>query len=279
MGLPGRVRTGAGLLLTLAVVGGLALGWRPTGTSSVAASENRSSTAVVPQNFLPILLQTYAAPFLDDFSNPSSGWPILQTSYGTWGYVNGEYRMQVLQPGYELRAGHNLYAGDFHVKVSARSDTLDNAGYGLYFAFNGNIGYYVFEVDPWLGRFFFYRWDFTQTPPARVFIINGTPNSAILINIQTNLLEVTRSGTTISMFANGNLLATVVDGTLGPGLVGMDAAVFPSAPPAEVFFDNFAFVNNTVQPLVARSGARSGSALPQDGSTGSISIDGTGASP
>jgi hypothetical protein len=260
----GRAARGAVVFLCLVVGIGFAVGWLPRAGGERATATSQSYP--VPQAFLPIAYQSYQLPFFDDFSNPASGWPVMQTSIGSWGYVNGMYRLQILTPQYTIFAGNNLYAGDFQAEVSAYSDTPSIDNYGIYFGYINGVGRYFFDVSPNSGSFSLWRHDDVQN--TWIAVVGWTYSSAILTSSQTNLLKVTRSGSTITMYSNQLQLSQVVDSTLGAGYVGMATA--SNYANAEAFFDNFAFVGNTTTPLpyVSRSSASAGRSTQSVGEAG-----------
>lgn len=44
--------------------------------------------------YLPNLTRNFCAgPIRDDFGNPASGWPVAETTYWSYSYLNGEYRI------------------------------------------------------------------------------------------------------------------------------------------------------------------------------------------
>jgi hypothetical protein len=260
VGTVGRASRGAIAALCLVVAIGFAISWLTSDTKgrTVAASPSVQSSV-----YLPIVFQSYRQlPFIDDFSDPTSGWPISQSGFSQKGYVTGQYWMKVLQPNYEAYAGNSLYTlGDVQLEVSAYSDTPTIAAYGLFFAYSGVPGQsgetslYDFQINPGTGQFELVRQVYDtntptpNTPPTIIKIIDWTSSSAILTGSQTNSLKVIRSGTTITLYVNGQQLDSppVTDATLGAGTVGMD--VYGYAANAEAFFDNFAFVDNTTTPL------------------------------
>jgi hypothetical protein len=249
------------VLLCLVLAIGFAAGWLDDGARGPIATASPNGQAAV---YLPSVFQSYVAPFIDNFSNPASGWPIMQTSIGTWGYVNGQYRMQLLTAGYVLYAGNNLFAGDFQAETSAYSDTPYGAQYGIYFGSLDGVGRYVFAVFPYTGIFSLYRRDDVQS--TWIPIISGTYSSAIALGTLSNNLKVTRSGSTITMYANGQQIGQATDVTLGAGYVGMVGG--GNVVNDEEFFTTFAFVPNTTTPLPFVSQSMARSAAPQ-GSAGS----------
>jgi hypothetical protein len=261
VGINTRAARSAVAFICLVVGIGFAVGWLPRAAGERATAASQRATATGSQVFLPVLYQTYQLPyFFDDFSNPASGWPISQTSIGSWGYVNGQYRMQILTGGYTDYAGNSLYASDFQAQVSAYSDTPTIDNYGLYFGLISGVGKYFFDVSPNSGTFSLWRHDDVQN--SWISVVGWTYSPAILTSTQTNLLKVTRSGSTITMYVNQQQLSQVVDSTLGAGYVGLATA--SAYANAEAFFDNFAFTSNMTTPLAytATSSTTSRTAQP-----------------
>lgn len=237
-------------ILSIALI--LAVAGRGGGEVNAAVARSSSATAATPaasgtvvirnldggkyRSMVPIVFQAYLVPFFDDFTNPNSGWPILETSIGSWSYDNGEYHMVVKQPNYVLYAGNSpLYASDFNVAVGARTDTPSTDSYGLYFGYNNGQGRYVFDVAPGTGMFQLYRRDYAQNTVTQLWY--STFSGSIRQGTATNRLQVTRSGTTISLLVNGQQVAQVSDGTYGAGYVGLETT--GSSANAEAFFDKF----------------------------------------
>ncbi len=253
MGIRWRGARGAIVALCLVIAIGCAVGWLAPDTKRRMEAAGPS---VQPAAYLPI--------------------PILQTGFSQKGYVNGQYWMKVLQPNFETYAGNGLYSSDFQAEVSAYSDTPTIANYGLFFAYGGTTGLYDFQLNPGTGQYALFRQIYVQSTPTPTFtvvtIINWTSSTAILTGSQVNQLKVTRSGTTITLYANGVQLAQVNDSNLEAGNVGMDLS--GSAANAEAFYDNFAFVDNTTTPLpfVARSAVNV--AQPAVGRGSAVSVPG-----
>jgi hypothetical protein len=189
--------------------------------------------------------------FTDDFSNPSSGWPVTDDSVATTGYLNGEYQILIKQMNFIVRAGHSYQASDFQVQVDARDASNTNGSVGLYFGSVTNVGYYDFEVA--FGQFYLGRYDLSTNTSTS--IISPTTSSAILSGNATNHLKATRSGSTITLYANGTQLAQVVDSTLGFGFIGLAATSF--SPNFDARFDNFALIEAAPAVVVQSSAGRS----------------------
>jgi len=83
--------------------------------------------------------------FSDDFSNPTSGWPISEDSIIKIGYLNGEYQIFVKQANYIVRAGNNYQAADFQVELDVRDAASFDGSAGMYFG-STNVGFYDYEI-------------------------------------------------------------------------------------------------------------------------------------
>jgi hypothetical protein len=227
------------LVLVVAVSTATAL--TPTTTSTIALPLIRKDSTPTPTPTPPT--------FSDDFSNPSSGWPVNEDSISKVGYLGGEYQILVKQGNYIVRAGNNYQASDFQVELDARDAGSVDGSVGMYFGSVTNVGFYDFEVA--YGQFDLIRYDLTNINNSQT-LINPTVNSAIQSGNASNHLKATRSGSTITLFANGTQLAQISDSTLGFGFVGLAATAFLNNFDAR--FDNFYLVEAAPQHVRA-SGA------------------------
>jgi hypothetical protein len=206
----------------------------PTATPTATATATATPTATPPTSS-------------DDFSNPNSGWPVVEDSTSKIGYLNGEYQIFIKSANIVLRVGYDNPIADFQVELDARDAASIDGSNGIYFG-STNAGFYDFEVG--YGQFALFRYDLANPPGAS--LIDPTTSPAIQSGNASNHLKVTRSGTTITLFANGTQLAQINDGTLGPGGVGMVASSF--SPNFDVRFDNFLLVE--AAPQTARASGR-----------------------
>lgn len=83
--------------------------------------------------FLPICFHDYCTgPTVDDFSNPASGWPIAETSYWSYGYLNGEYRLYAKQGrAFGAVSRGDRSTGRFIMEVDARKASTANGSLGI----------------------------------------------------------------------------------------------------------------------------------------------------
>jgi hypothetical protein len=205
--------------------------------------------------YLPLIGRTLPLPpfcllYSDDFSDPASGWPIEDTPDYTLGYLNGEYRMVLID-----RATNWLYlAGDFQssdyrVEVDARAESNLDGGVGLVFDITPDGVFYRCEVsDGWFGL---WRRDYTRVWKA---LIDWSPSAALHAGTQTNRLAVVRNGDTIMLYANGQYIGGATDGTYHDTLIGLWAERYSSDFDAR--FDNVAVYTSTCTKVGATAAGR-----------------------
>jgi hypothetical protein len=189
--------------------------------------------------------------YFDDFSNSSSGWPIdtlvdrNNNPIATRGYLNGAYQVLFQQGGYIIRTGHSYQAGDLVAKMDVWPAGDTNGTIGFYFGWGSTTGFYDFEV----GNGQFYLASLSYGTGQWTNLINPTSSSAILPGNQSNHLKVTRSGSQITLYANGVQLAQLFDSQYGPGYIGL--ATSTNTPGFDARFDNFSLFTTGPTPTPA----------------------------
>jgi len=164
--------------------------------------------------------------FIENFSNPNSGWDTGKTVFGSAYYVNGEYRLTDPDDigGVTLFEGISpdwIAPNDLEIKVEARIDegtTCTGCAPAMSLVFG-------LKTFPWEGELYWVEWyEFRVSPQNQAYwlwkwsnwdeleqLTSGT-SSAILPNPQVmQTLEVHRSGDTITMLINGTELESFVD--------------------------------------------------------------------
>jgi hypothetical protein len=190
--------------------------------------------------YLPLLVNNYLPPFsyFDDFSDPGSGWHIIDIGDVRVGYQDGEYEILLR---YELWSAGILAPIDAVGDCSVEADIRRHAGseglYGLIFGLASWDHFYTFIVDPDRGYYTVILeetgdWspviDWTFSP-----YINSSPNVA-------NHLKVEHKGGQITLYINGHLLTTAnADANTGCLRVGLHADSASSFDPVSIRFDNF----------------------------------------
>ncbi|MCL4303704.1 MAG: PD40 domain-containing protein [Anaerolineae bacterium] len=169
----------------------------------------------------------------DDFGDSASGWDDAFDAYTTKQYGNNRYQIEVTTSNLVAWGLANRDVADFEVEVEARlEDGADTNGYGLLFRFQDRENFYRFDISGdgyyLLSKFIKGEWitmaDWTASP----FINKGKA---------ANILKVSAFGPHITVWANGQQLASVEDDSLTHGNFGFFAGTF-SDPLVWVSFDN-----------------------------------------
>lgn len=236
---------GLGLVLTSAVIASGANNSYLTTDVQVAKSVSWGSTDLdyaqqitftpVATVYLPLTLKDYSLPlYSDDFSDPASGWPVVDTGSISQGYLDGEYSMTVIY-GQDTRliAAPGFEASDYIVTVDVRNpSTMDNGMHGVVFGLSADQSqYYTFEINNF-GFYYLSRYD------------SGTStdlDSGMLDYLQqyTNTIKIERNGSQIKAYVSDHLVTSVSDATYtGSRQVGV--TILSGSDASGAYFDNFA---------------------------------------
>ncbi len=192
-------------------------------------------------------------PFIyqDDFSNPGSGWPIDEDPAIKVGYVNGEYQILIKQAGWYSAVTSGFQAIDYQASVQVRNVNGTNGSYGIIFGLMPDwSSWFSLEIYPdgWYGIYLYYVYGSYFDIEAEGF------SPAIRQGRATNLIMVEQVGTTISAYANDQLLTTV------PSIYHRESGYLGlinyaiNQPGMDVRYDNYAVVpvdcSNQMNPQV-----------------------------
>jgi uncharacterized repeat protein (TIGR01451 family) len=172
------------------------------------------------KSFLPCVSRPCLPIFTDDFSNPSSGWAIANGDGYAMGYDNGAYFIAVNQ-NWIAWSMLDFGLSDFRIEVDAWPALNLNGATALIFSAT-NSGFYTFEIID--GNFSVWRYDVSYlrwTP-----IINWTFSPAIHPGYQVNRMKVVRSGSSILVYANEQLIGSANDGTYRGTWLGMASEAY-----------------------------------------------------
>ncbi len=170
-------------------------------------------------------------PHFDDFSDPESGWPIIDSIYALFEYQSGEYRI-LSRDSYLTAfstAGHRL--DDLDARVSIR--TVDNppGAYGLAFGYTPVIPveeYYLYIVWPDLQEWNLIRFNYGTGYEVMFWGVTGDINPGT----GTNRLRVVRQGNFLTLSVNDRqVFNTEIVLYSGSRLIGVLQA------PTELFTD------------------------------------------
>jgi uncharacterized repeat protein (TIGR01451 family) len=184
---------------------------------------------------LPLVPRAFCSPYTDNFNNPASGWPVTDDGNVRLEYLDGEYRILVRSINWGAAARPGFQASDYSVSVDLRNPNEVIGSYGIGFGISSDWStFYTLEIYPdgWYG---IYRYD-----PNDVVTLSEAYSSAIYQGSASNQIKVERYGASINAYANGQLLASVTDGTY-TGFLYLGLAVFSyDQPNMDILFDNFA---------------------------------------
>lgn len=195
-------------------------------------------------SYLPTLYNDFCGgTFFDDFSDPSSGWPVGADQFVQYGYADGEY--QVLGEQFDIIywfQAPTCQRQFFHMAVKARWAGESGRTYGLLFGMptDSFSPSYFFDVSS-DGQWFRLR---QHGADGLKSIIPQTPApTAILTGTATNLLEITVETMTMTLAINGSVVATQAVSTVLTDTYGHVALAVQPQPgissKAVARFDNF----------------------------------------
>ncbi len=108
-----------------------------------------------------LVAQPGQALYHDDFSDPGSGWPQATSAKGILGYDQGAYRMQVLSPGYDLRAVSGQFFSDVQIEVDTTrvsGPVYNQFGVTCRFQDLNNFYFFVISSDGYYAHWKDQRW-------------------------------------------------------------------------------------------------------------------------
>jgi hypothetical protein len=169
----------------------------------------------------------------DDFSDSFGGWDDAFDTYTRKVYGNNRYQIEVNASNLVAWGLANRDVADFEIEVEARQEdgNVENS-YGLLFRFQDRENFYRFDISGdgfyLLSKFVGGEW---------VTLVDWTESEFINRGNAGNILKVSAFGPNVSIWVNGQLLATVTDNSLTHGNYGFFAGTF-SEPFTWVSYDN-----------------------------------------
>ena len=212
---------------------------------------------------LPLVMNNCRFCYFDDFSDPTSGWPTGNTTFGSTYYDQGVYRMTMSAiGGAEIFGGVSpdwIVPNDAVIKVDAWIDS-PQSGVGILPAISLVFGlrtmpyqnqliwidWYEFRVSPEQQYYRIWKWRYSGGDYDYTVLTSGN-SPAILPDINVvQKLEVRRAGDAITLVINDTTLETVTDTSNpynGDRSVGIGGGDFYTAG-----FDNFEVTSTTCMP-------------------------------
>lgn len=173
--------------------------------------------------------------FQDDFSNQIAGWDRLMTAEGTIDYDGGGYRLLVNSLNTNFWSTPHKKFADVRIEVDAgKLGGPDENRIGLLCRYTGNDYYFfLMSSDGYYGIGLF---------SAGQAVLLGQSEMQASTSIRTGLavnhLRADCAGDILTLYINGFQVASVRDGSLKSGDIGLLAGTF-SQPGVDIIFDNF----------------------------------------
>ncbi len=223
--------------------------------SGPAASVTLQPATVQPFNTRPTMMPTQPAVtspgggnqagpgfdpnsvFVDDFSNPASGWDRQTDNDGTTDYANGKYRILVEKSNLLIWAtAHKNFNGDVGIEVDAtKAGGPDDNEFGVICRYQDANNFYRFLISSDGYAVISKKKDGQKSDLSADKMQSS---DAIHQGAATNHLRATCIGNSLSLLVNGQEVASASDGSIMSGDVGLLAGTFDNAG-VDILFDNF----------------------------------------
>ena len=178
--------------------------------------------------------------FQDNFADPNSGWGHSSTADGTTDYQYGGYRINVTAANTYLWANPaQSLQNDVIVEVDAtKQGGPDDNAFGVMCRYQDTNNFYKFYLssDGYAGIVKIENGTSTVISAAdgQLHTVNGVNQGQATNHIRADCI-----GTTVTLYANGNQVATATDSTFtNGGDVGLAAAAYATSG-TDILFTNF----------------------------------------
>jgi hypothetical protein len=195
---------------------------------------------VAPQPTSSAGAQSGSVLFHDDFSNPSSGWDQTTTSDGSTDYANGGYRILVNTVNLVMWANPNqTFQNDVRIEVDAtKSAGPDTNGFGIICRYSDTDNFYKFIItsDGYAGISKISNGDVTviSSPDGKIQTVNNINKGAASNHIRADCI-----GNTLTLYVNGNQVATASVSSSSGGDAGLFAQTYDTGG-VDILFHDFA---------------------------------------
>lgn len=187
------------------------------------------------RQYIPFCLRNHCEDFFDDFSQPNSGWPVVDTSAARYGYINGEYRILSKALSFFLVRAPTCTRENYAVEADVRWEGSRGGTIGLLFGVKGNFDqFYLFDINvdnSW------YRLLRANADGSVTTLVDWT--GTYHLSDSTKLKAVFNKGQ-ITLFINSsveeNLYDSAITGLTGVGIV---SSPYGNNPVSDARFDNF----------------------------------------
>jgi serine/threonine protein kinase len=173
----------------------------------------------------------------DDFADPDSGWDRYGDRDIQTDYVDGEYRIRLIDTDFVTWSTAHVTLGAVSIEVDAYLfEGTEENGYGLICALENDDNLFQGVVS---SDGYFEVWQLAAGEWVKLSAEQSETSDVILGGDAVNHIRMDCIGDTITLFANGELLTTItLSEALPEGDVGVYAEGFDEGP-LEIRFDNF----------------------------------------
>jgi serine/threonine protein kinase len=191
-------------------------------------------TTVAPPTKTPVP-QPGSIVFQDNFEDPRSGWEVGDYETGSVGYENGVYSVISLGNNMPMWGVADRFLTDLIIEVDASQVSAGPANdneYGVACRLqpDGDGQYLSISGDGYYGIWLNYG-------PDWIPLVDWTQSDAIRRGNATNRMRAVCDGPTLSLFVNGQHLATVEDTTFAGGDIALTATSYEDTATKIVFDD------------------------------------------
>lgn len=185
---------------------------------------------------LPISPDSGEILFVDDFSDPDSGWQTWSEADSVIAYHEGGLRFIINEPHYDYWSRPGRWYGDVRLEtlVTLKNGSDDN-DFGLICRFQDDRNFYMFlaSSDGYAG--------IVKVQNGNYEVISGTSleyKTEVARGQASNLLRAECAGTELKFFVNDAQVAAANDETFPEGDIGLIAGTYDS-PGVDILFDHF----------------------------------------
>lgn len=185
---------------------------------------------------LPVRPESGEILFVDDFSDPGSGWQTWSEGDSVIAYHEGGLRFIINEPHYDYWSRPGRWYGDVRLEtlVTLKHGSDDN-DFGLICRFQDDRNFYMFlaSSDGYAG--------IVKVQNGNYDVISGSAleyKTEVARGQASNLLRAECSGSDLTFFVNDVKVAEAKDDAFPEGDIGLIAGTYDS-PGVDILFDHF----------------------------------------